>query len=176
MAVVAGPHASSQELGEQAGSLAVRWRVPWSRALGPAFARFSTAVEGRLTMHWGGYTDRPIEAWHSFSGAFNFRRADYPRNQLHLLFADDGGRAFALDGGSAFAAGDLVLRNQVTLAEAPGWGVAARLDLKLPVGSLGRAAGSGGVHGRPRPLRAVGAASLADLHRPLSPNAVLERG
>lgn len=164
MAVVAGPHASSQELDEQADSLAVRWRVPWSRALGPAFARFSTAVEGRLTMHWGGYTDRPIEAWHSFSGAFNFRRADYPRNQLHLLFADDGGRAFALDRGSAFAVGDLVLRNQVTLAEAPGWGVAARLDLKLPVGSLGRAAGSGGFDAGAGLLGTVEPASWLTLH------------
>jgi len=144
MALTAGPHVSVQELDEQADSIAVRVRVPWSRALGPGLARFSTALEARATMHWGGYTDRPIEAWHSFSGAFNFRRDVSPRNELHLVFSDDGGRAFALDGGPAFAVGDLVLRNQVTLAEAADWGLAARLDLKLPVGSLGRAAGSGG--------------------------------
>ncbi|MFL5313334.1 MAG: hypothetical protein ACJ79H_23105, partial [Myxococcales bacterium] len=110
MALVSGPHVSAQELDEQADSIAVRVRLPWSRALGPAYARFSTAVETRAVMHWGGYTDRPIEAWHSVSGAFNFRREDYPRNQLHLVFADDGGRAFALDGGPSFALGDLVLR------------------------------------------------------------------
>jgi Protein of unknown function (DUF3187) len=144
MTVTAGPHASTQELDEQADSIAVRWRQPWSRVLGPAFARVSTAIEGRLTLHWGGYTDRPIEAWHSLTGAFNFRRDVNPRNRLHLLFSDDGGRAFALDGGSALAVGDLVLRNQLTLAEAADWGVAARLDLKLPVGSLGNAGGSGG--------------------------------
>src|SRR5207244_7961981 len=72
------------------------------------------------------------------------RRDALPRNEGHLLFGDDGGRAFALDGGPLLALGDLVVRNQVTLAEAADWGVAARLDLKLPVGSLSRAAGSGG--------------------------------
>ena len=144
MSVVAGPHVSRQELDEQADSIAARVRVPWSHVLGPDFARFSTAIEGRLSMHWGGYTDRPIEAWHSISGAFNFRRDAHPRNEVHLLFGDDGGRAFALDGGPLLALGDLVVRNQVTLAEAADWGVAARLDLKLPVGSLSRAAGSGG--------------------------------
>jgi uncharacterized protein DUF3187 len=144
MVLLEGPHSAAQELDEQADSVALRLRVPWSRVLGPRFNHVSTAIEGRVTMHWGGYTDRAIEGWHSFSGAFNFRRDAYPRNQLHLAFGDDGGRAFALDGGSALAIGDLVLRNQVTLAEAPDWGVAARLDLKLPVGSLARAGGSGG--------------------------------
>jgi Protein of unknown function (DUF3187) len=144
MTLHAGIFTASQELDEQADSLAVRLRLPWSRVLGPGFARLSTTVEERVTLHWGGYTDRPIEGWHAFSGAFNFRRAAYPRNELHLSFGDDRGTAFSIDGGSALAIGDLVLRNQLTLAEAPGWGVAARLDLKLPIGSLTRAGGSGG--------------------------------
>lgn len=144
MVLHAGIHTAPQELDEQADSLAVRLRFPWSHVLGPGFERFSTTVEERVTLHWGGYTDHAIEGWHSFSGAFNFRRADYPRNELHLSFRDDGGTAFALDGGSAVALGDLVLRNQLTLAEAADWGVAARLDVKLPVGSLGQAGGSGG--------------------------------
>jgi hypothetical protein len=144
MTLHAGIHTASQEMDEQADSLAVRLRVPWSRVLGPGFARVSTAVEERLTLHWGGYSDRAIEGWHAFSGAFNFRRAANPRNELHLSFGDDRGTAFALNGGSAVALGDLVLRNQVTLADAPDWGVAARLDVKLPVGSLGQAGGSGG--------------------------------
>jgi hypothetical protein len=146
MTLTGGRYPVFQELDEQADSIALRLRLPWSRALGPAFARVSTTVEGRLTLHWGGYTDRPIEFWHKLSGAFNFRRDAYPRNQLHLRFGDNGGggSAFALNGGSALALGDLVLRNQVTLAEAAEWGVAARLDLKLPAGSLGSAGGSGG--------------------------------
>src|SRR5882672_11506205 len=134
----------SQELDEHADSIALRMRLPWSRTLGPAFARVSTTVEGRITLHWGGYTDRPIERWHALSGAFNYRRDAHPRNELHLLFRDGGGSAFALNGGPALALGDLVLRNQVTLAEAANWGFAARLDLKLLLGSLGSAGGSGG--------------------------------
>ena len=26
------------------------------------------------TLHWGGWTDRPIERWHDLTGAFNFNR------------------------------------------------------------------------------------------------------
>jgi uncharacterized protein DUF3187 len=144
MVVLSAEHAGSQELDEQADSVAVRLRMPWSRLLGPGFARVSTAVEGRMTLHWGGYTDAPIEGWHSVSGAFNYRRGAYARNRLNLRLADDGGTAFDLRGGSAVAIGDLALRNQVTLLEAPEWGVAARVDLKLPTGSLAQAGGSGG--------------------------------
>jgi len=144
MTVTDGRSPVTQELDEQADSLAVRYRAPWSRALGPSFARVSTALEGRLTLHWGGWTDRPIEAWHSLTGAFNFRRDANPRNRLHLLFRDGRGTAFDLSGSAALAVGDLVLRNQLTLGEGADWGVAARLDLKLPVGSLGNAGGSGG--------------------------------
>src|SRR5207248_1861750 len=126
MTLTAGPHTAAQELDEQADSIAIRVRVPWSRLLGPELHRISTAVEARATLHWGGYTDPAIEAWHSISGAFNFRRDFYPGDELHLRFGDDGGQAFKLNG-PVFALGDLVLRNQVTLLEAPEWGVAARL-------------------------------------------------
>jgi Protein of unknown function (DUF3187) len=145
MTVRAGPSANTQVLDEQADSIAVRWRTPWSRVLGPSFARVWTAIEGRFTVHWGGYTDRAIEAWHSLTGAFNYRREVNPRNDLHLVFTEPGrATAFAISGGSSLAVGDLVLRNQITLAEAARWGVAARLDLKLPVGKLTDVGGSGG--------------------------------
>ncbi len=144
MFLVSERHAGAQELDEQADSVTVRLRVPWSRVLGPGFARVFTAFEGRMTLHWGGYTDAAIERWHSVSGAFNYRRGAYPRNRLNLVFSDDGGTAFDLRGGTALAIGDVVLRNQLTLLEAPEWGVAARLDLKVPTGALGQAGGSGG--------------------------------
>jgi len=109
----------------------------------PGFARFSTAVEGRLTMHWAGH--RPSHR----SLALVQRRLQLPARRLSAQPAPSPLRRRRRPGlrarrGLAFAVGDLVLRNQVTLAEAPGWGVAARLDLKLPVGSLGRAADPAG--------------------------------
>ena len=144
MVLTAGPHTAAQELDEQADSIAVRLRVPWSRVFGPELHRLSTAIEARATLHWGGYTDPAIEAWHSVSGAFNFRREFYPSDQLRLRFADDGGQAFDINGRAVFAIGDLVLRNQMTLLEAAEWGIAARVDVKLPTGSLAQAGGSGG--------------------------------
>jgi hypothetical protein len=144
MLLTDGSRTATQELDEQADSIAVRVRAPWSRFFGPALRRFSTALEARATLHWGGYTDPVIEAWHSVSGAFNFRRDFYAQDELHLRFSDTGGQAFNLSGHGRFAFGDLVLRNQLTLLEAPDWGVAARLDVKLPTGSLGQAGGSGG--------------------------------
>ena len=152
MSVARGPSIASQEMDEQADSLAVRYRAPWSRFLGPRFARFATSVEGRITVHWGGYTDRAIEGWHSLVGAFNFERAIFPRNQIHLALGDDGGTAFRLDHTTA-TVGDIVLRNQASLFEGgeplsanarSRYGVAARLDLKLPTGPLASAGGSGG--------------------------------
>ena len=105
---------------EQADSITVRVRAPWSRFFGPQLRRFSTAVEARATLHWGGYTDPAIEAWHSISGAFNFRRDFYGKDELHLRFRDDAGQAFDLSGHGRFAIGDLVLRNQFTVFEASG--------------------------------------------------------
>jgi hypothetical protein len=129
---------------EQADSITIRFRTPWSRFFGPDLRRLSTAIEARATLHWGGYTDPAIEAWHSFAGAFNFQRDLYASDELHLRFRDDGGQAFDLSGHGRFAIGDLVLRNQLTVLEAPSWGVAVRLDLKLPTGALHLAGGSGG--------------------------------
>jgi hypothetical protein len=152
MSVARGPSISSQEMDEQADSLAVRYRTPWSRFLGPKFAPFSTALEGRFTLHWGGYTDRAIEAWHGLVGAFNYERSKFPRNEVHLALGDDGGTAFRIDR-TTFTVGDVVLRNQASLleggeplsaSEIHRYGLAARLDLKLPTGPLSRAGGSGG--------------------------------
>ncbi|HWE25627.1 MAG TPA: DUF3187 family protein [Myxococcales bacterium] len=144
MTLTSGPHTASQEMDEQADTITIRLRTPWSRVFGPDFHRVSTALEMRGTLHWGGYTDPAIEAWHSLSGAFNFRRGFYGEDELHLRFRDDGGQAFYLSGHGVFAFGDLVLRNQVTLFESASFGVAARLDLKFPTGSLSLAGGSGG--------------------------------
>src|SRR5205823_4764337 len=102
--------------------------------------------------HWGGYTDRAIEAWHGLVGAFNFERSRFPRNQIHLALGDEGGTAFRIDGTTP-TVGDVVLRNQASLfeggdplsaGEVHRYGLAARLDLKLPTGPLSRAGGPGG--------------------------------
>jgi len=152
MSIARGPSISSQEMDEQADSLTVRYRAPWSRWLGPKLAAFSTTVEGRFTVHWGGYTDRGIEAWHGLVGAFNYERSRFPRNQVHLALGDEGGSAFQIDGATP-TVGDVVVRNQASLfeggeplsaTELHRYGLAARLDLKLPTGPLSRAGGSGG--------------------------------
>jgi hypothetical protein len=143
MTVLRGGHVAVQTMDEQADSLAVRVRAPWSRWLGPAWRRVSTALEGRLTLHWGGYTDRPIEAWHWLVSAFNYQRADFPRNAVHLLYSDDGGTAFDVRG-TTLALGDLAVRNQIALLESAERALAVRLDFKLPTGSLSSAGGSGG--------------------------------
>jgi hypothetical protein len=153
MSVARGVSISSQEMDEQADSLTVRYRTPWSRWLGPEFAPFSTTLEGRFTLHWGGYTDRAIEAWHGLVGAFNYERSKFPRNEVHLALGDDGGTAFRIDGTTP-TVGDVVLRNQASLfeggeplsaGEVHRYGLAVRLDLKLPTGPLSRAGGSGGL-------------------------------
>jgi hypothetical protein len=144
MMLTEGSHLATQEMDEQADSITIRVRTPWSRFFGRGLRRLSTAVEARATLHWGGYTDPAIEAWHSLTGAFNFRRDFYANDELHLRFRDDAGQAFDLSGHGRFAIGDLVLRNQLTALEGPDWGVAARLDVKLPTGSLRLAGGSGG--------------------------------
>ena len=140
---------------EQADSLTASARWPWSVWLGPGpalpgsgrglFARLSTAVEWRVTLHSGGWSDRPIELWHGLVGAFNYERDRYPRNQLHLLFRDShGSTAFDLQS-ATLAPGDLVARTQLVLLEGEGGALAARLDLKIPLGALVDAGSSGGV-------------------------------
>ena len=74
-----------QELDEQADALGIKLTLPWSAiADGPAvhlpgsarplFQRLSTAAEVRLTEHWGGWSDRPIEAWHRLIGSLRWPR------------------------------------------------------------------------------------------------------
>src|SRR5256885_17245455 len=57
---------ANQELDEQADSVSLRLRVPW-----PFAPAVWTSVEWKLTRLWGGWSDAPIEAWHSVIGAFN---------------------------------------------------------------------------------------------------------
>ena len=135
-----GPQVADQVLDEQADSLTVRLRAPW-----PFLPRVWTSLEWKLTTHWGGWTDAPIEGWHSVIGAFNYERSLYPRNQVQLLFADSGGKAFEIHS-TTVAPGDLTARTQVPLIDGP-VALAARFDLKLPIGSLANAGGSGGVDG-----------------------------
>jgi hypothetical protein len=125
-------------LDEEADSLALRVRAPW-----PRLSRVWTALEWKVTEHWGGWSDRPIEAWHSVVGAFNYNRSLNVRNRIQLLFGDTGGTAFVIRS-ATLAPGDLTARTQVALVSAP-VALAARFDLKLPVGSLSAAGGSGGV-------------------------------
>ena len=137
MTLVRGEHQAQQLLDEQADSIAVRLAAPW-----PFARRVWTALEWKVTEHWGGWTDRPIEAWHSLTGAFNYQRSMYPRNQVTLVFADDGGTAFDIHS-ATFAVGDLTARTQVAVLDGP-VAMAARFDFKVPIGSLSAAGGSGG--------------------------------
>lgn len=142
----------------EADALALSVRLPWTLAAPGGFReRVATTVAWRATAFWGGFEDGGIEAWHHLVGAYNFQRQLYPRDQIHLRLREVGGAtAVDLESGR-LSVGDLVLSTQALLAsggearargsapDAPGWGVAARLDLKLPVGALSQAGGSGGV-------------------------------
>ncbi len=140
MSLQRGPQSAAQMLDEQADSLALRLKAPW-----PAFPRAWSAIEWKLTEHWGGWTDAPIEAWHSLIGSFNYERTTAPRNRVRMLYTDSGGTAFDIRS-PTLAPGDLTARTQVALVEAP-VALAARFDFKLPIGSLSAAGGSGGVDG-----------------------------
>ncbi len=144
-------------LDEQADSLAVALRVPWGVVLGTPpggfLRRLATAVELRATVHWGGWMDAPIEAWHRAFSYDAFARPAFPRNEVHLALHDDPGTGPVAIDGATFAFGDVVLRNQLLLWQGgepllPGpearAGVSLRLDLKIPTGSLSRMGGSGG--------------------------------
>jgi hypothetical protein len=136
---------------EQADVLEVTAGTSWTRFLGdgPLASRLSTAVAWRLTQHWGGWSDRPIEAWHELGHFSGFDRTRYPRDQLHLTLREPGGATAIALTGSRLAVGDLVLRTSFRLLQGETsrgpWAVTARLDLKLPVGRLADAGGSGGV-------------------------------
>ncbi len=174
----------------QSDQLAFAVRVPWSRLLqgGGWRSRVATTLSWRLGLHWGGFEDGGIEAWHGLVGAYNFMRDDYPRDHIRLALADVGGaRAFDLDS-AQLAWGDLVVATQALLVAggAPrvrgassgdtGWGVAGRFELKLPAGALTRAGGSGGVDAG---LSLLGTAELAPwlvLHGMLSSRIVSPLG
>jgi len=146
---------------EQADSIAFTVRTPWSLFLGPGsgkaprplWERFSTALEWRIVEHWGGWTDRPIEAWHTLIQALNFERAQYPRNAVNVSLVDlTTGRGLDIHS-PRFAVGDLVLRTQFLVAEGGSsavgasrsrWGLSARLDVKAPTGGPEDLGGSGG--------------------------------
>jgi hypothetical protein len=96
----------------------------------------------------GGWSDRPIEAWHRLASLNDFDRTDYPRNAVRLTLREPGGATAVALTAPRRAAGDLVLRNSFSLLEggAPGrdWAMVVRLDLKAPTGRLADAGGSGG--------------------------------
>ena len=144
-----------QLLDEQADSLTASVRTPWSFLLdaGPRlpgsprglWERLSTQLEYRATLHWGGWSDRPIEGWHWLTGAFNYERDVYPRNPVHLLLRDSNGVDFFELEKATLAPGDLVARTQLVLYESADAALSARVDVKLPLGKTNRAATSGGV-------------------------------
>lgn len=138
MTLQRGNDHATQLLDEQADSLMFQVKAPW-----PGLADVWTALEWKITEHWGGWSDAPIESWHSLVGAFNYQRSLYPRNRVALLYTDSGGTAFDIRSAKV-APGDLTARTQVALLDGP-LSLAARFDLKLPIGSLSAAGGSGGV-------------------------------
>jgi hypothetical protein len=139
------------QLDEQADVLEVTARSSWARLLGegPVASRLSTAVAWRLTQHWGGWSDRAIEAWHRV-GSFNrFDRTTGRRDAVTLTLREPGGATAVDVSGPRLAVGDLVLRTSFELHQGQGdhgpWALSARLDLKLPTGRLADAGGSGGL-------------------------------
>lgn len=144
-------------LDEQADSLTVALRVPWGVVLdtpaGSFLRRLATALELRGTVHWGGWSDGVIDAWHRVFSYNDFARPAFPRNEVHLGLHPPFGTTPVRIDQATFAFGDVVLRNQLLLweggeplREGPGAraGVSARLDVKIPTGSLSRMGGSGG--------------------------------
>jgi len=138
MTLQRGAQWAAQMLDEQADSISLRLKMPW-----PRYPRVWSALEWKLTRHWGGWSDGPIESWHSLIASFNYQRSMFPRSQVRLLYADAGGTAFDVRSGT-LAPGDLTARTQASILEGP-VAVAARFDFKLPIGSLSAAGGSGGV-------------------------------
>ena len=143
---------------DQSDALVLAVRLPWSMTGGGAGwrGRFATTLGWRVTAFWGGFEDGGIEAWHHLIASTNFMRDRFGRDRIRLRLAELGGTA-ALDVNSGrISPGDLVVGTQALLASGgasrldgaapgdPSWGVAARLDLKLPTGALSRAGGSGG--------------------------------
>lgn len=144
-------------LDEQADSLVAALRVPWGVVLGSPegsfLRRLATALELRATVHWGGWGDGLIETYHQLFAFNDFARPLFPRNEVHLALRPTGAAGPVAIDSPTFAFGDVVLRNQLLLWEGgeplrpedrARAGVSARLDVKLPTGSLSRMGGSGG--------------------------------
>jgi len=144
-------------LDEQADSLAAELRVPWGVVLGSPdgsfLRRLTTALEIRGTVHWGGWSDAVIDAWHRVFNYNDFARPAFPRNEVHLALHRVLGTVPVDVHQATFAFGDVVLRNQLLLwqgaeplREGPSAraGVSLRLDVKIPTGSPSRMGGSGG--------------------------------
>ncbi len=139
------------QLDEQADRLAFTLRLPWARlaGAGPVTRRLDTALEWRLTEHWGGYTDHAIEAWHRFGRYNDFGRPVYPRDAVALHLGEPGGAALFDLTAPRLAVGDLAVRTALRLAEGERLGLPAalalRLDVKLPLGRPADLGGSGGL-------------------------------
>jgi len=157
MTLQRGTQWATQTLDEQADSLSLRVRTPW-----PRFPKVWTAFEWKLTEHWGGWSDAPIESWHSLIGSFNYQRSMFARNRVHLVYMDSAATAFNLQSGT-LAPGDFTTRTQVPLLEGP-VALAARFDFKLPIGSLSAAGGSGGIDAGAAMVATWPAAPWATLH------------
>lgn len=134
----------------QTDALQATVSAPWSRWVAAPWAQdLATAVEVRTLLHWGGWSDRPIEAWHHFAAYYNFDRELFPRNRLNYTIRDVYGRTLADRRSATLGLGDVAVRTQWTalqggvVAGGARYALAVRLDLKLPTGSLGAFTGSG---------------------------------
>ncbi len=134
-------------LDEQSDSLTAAIRVPWGVVLGSpegSFARrLSSALELRGTLHWGGWSDGVIDAWHKIFAYNDFARPAFPKNEVHLELRDPLSSQPVDIQSTTFAFGDVVLRNQLLLWEGgeplregpeARAGVSLRLDVKVPTG------------------------------------------
>lgn len=129
----------------QTDTLQLAVALPWRRVAGDGWARrVATTVELRLLDHWGGWTDRPIEAWHRLTRRWNFRRERYERDGVVLSLHEPGRAGLAEVGSPRLALGDVALRTSVSLAARGALAFALRVDVKVPIGRLARLGGSGG--------------------------------
>jgi hypothetical protein len=115
-------------------------------------------VEWRVVQRWGGWSDRVITEWHHVIRAYNYQRQQFTWDDVRVRLGAPGA-APAIDlGSSRLVAGDLVLRTQVPFAGDARRALAARVDVKAPLGRLEHAGGS---EGWDAALALVGSAELA---------------
>ncbi len=186
--LVRGGQLASAQLDAESEALVIGARLPWALLLGTGEGwrgRFASTLSWRATVFWGGFTDGGIEAWHHLIRSYNFRRQRNPPDRLRLRLGDLGGAPALALGSATFAVGDAVVGTQALLlqggasaleAGVPAWGVAARLDVKLPLGALSRAGGSGGVDAALSILGSAEAARWLVLHGRLSAGVVSPLG